>query len=148
MIEIRNAELLTDVFGHWPDFHDAEVLGFRLEMADYREPRLEIDFEIFEMSSEIDEDGYFRDRHRVRATLAFDRVANLLVDGVYVQNVVFGMHFDPARPSDYDEVLGPTDARASRRHHVWWSGHLGMTADFLCDDVSVVRVALPADQAH
>lgn len=62
MIEIRNAQLLANLFGHWPDFYDAEVLGLRRDMSDHRDPVIEIDFEVAEVSSEIDERGYYRDR--------------------------------------------------------------------------------------
>lgn len=141
MIEVANSALLEAFFGHWPDFHDAEVLALRLDMTDHRPPTLEIDFEVAEMSDEVDERGYFLDRQRVRTTLRFGRVARLRVDGVYFQNVVLGLHLEPAGPDDYDDVLGPGDPRARRRFRVWWSSSLGMAADFLCDHVEVVAAA-------
>jgi hypothetical protein len=141
MIEIANAALLSDLFGHWPDFHDAEILGFRINVRDHRDPILEIDFEVAEMSSELDERGYYRDRQRARTTISFARVANLRVHGIYLQNVIFDLYLEPAAPTDHDEMLGPDHARSPRRHHVWWTKSVGMVADFLCDDITVRRAA-------
>ena len=138
MIEIGNGQLLVDLFGHWPDFHDAEIHGFRLDSSDGREPGLEIDFEVAEMSNETDERGYYRDRQRVRTTLSFSRVANLRIEGVYSQNVLFDLVLEPTQAEDFDEILGRDDARSRRRHRVQWSSSLGMEASFLCDDVTVV----------
>lgn len=139
MIEIRNAQLLANLFGHWPDFHDAEVLGLRLDMSDHRDPVIEIDFEVAEVSSEIDERGYYRDRQRARTTLSFARVTNLRIEGVYLQNVLFALALEPTEPDDYDEVLGQDDARSRRQHRVQWTSSLGMSASFLCDEVAVLR---------
>lgn len=108
-------------------------------MSDHHDPVLEIDFEVAEMSSEIDERGYYRDRQRARTTLSFARVANLRIEGVYLQNVLFALALEPTEPDDYDEVLGQDDARSRRQHRVQWTSSLGMGASFLCDEVAVVR---------
>lgn len=141
MIEIQNASLLTNLFGHWPDFHDAEIRGVRIDISDYREPVLEIDFEIAEMSAETDERGYYRDRQRAITTISFARVANLRIDGVYSRNVIGELSLELAGPEDFDEVLGADDARSRRQHLVRWNSSLGMAASFLCDQVTVVAAA-------
>jgi hypothetical protein len=139
MVDIQNAQPLIDLFGHWPDFHDAEVRGLRLDVADYRDPGLEIDFEVAEMSSEVDERGYYRDRQRARTTLSFARVANLRIKGVYRQNVVSELTLEPAEVTDCDEVLGTDDDQSRCQHRVRWSSTLGLAAEFLCDEIAVVR---------
>ena len=70
--------MLIDLFGHWPDFHDAEIRQIRLDTEGYRDPCLEIDFEVAEMSPELDQRGFYRDRQRARTTVRFENVANLL----------------------------------------------------------------------
>ena len=139
MISIQNASLLTDLFGHWPDFHDAEVRGLRIDASKYRDPVLEVDFEVAEMSDEIDERGYYRDRQRALTTISFARVANLQIDGVFSQNVLSELLLEPTGPEDFDEVLGSDDPQSRRRHRVRWGSSLGMAASFLCDGVSVIR---------
>ena len=144
MIEIQNASLLTDLFGHWPDFHDAEIRGLRIDATDYRDPVLEIDFEVAEMSEETDDRGHYRDRQRARTTISFARVANLHIDGVFSQNVIFELSLEPTGAADFDEVLGSEDARSRRQHRVSWSSSLGMGASFLCDDIAVVSATASA----
>ena len=144
MIEIQKASLLTDLFGHWPDFHDAEIRGLRIDASDYRDPVLEIDFEVAEMSEETDDRGYYRDRQRARTTISFARVANLRIEGVFSQNVIGELSLEPTGAADFDEVLGSDDARARRQHRVSWTSSLGMGASFLCDEISVVAATVSA----
>ena len=144
MIEIQNASLLTDLFGHWPDFHDAEIRGLRIDTSDYRDPVLEIDFEVAEMSDETDERGYYRDRQRAVTTISFARVANLRIEGVYSQNVIFELSLEPIGPDDFDEVISPDDTKSRRQHQVRWTSSLGMEASFICDAVTVVSAIVSA----
>lgn len=139
MVEIQNAEVLTRLFGHWPDFHDAEIFGVRIDNAEWSEPSIEIDFEVAEMSDEVDERGYFRDQQRARTTLRFERAASLRLEGVYSQNSVFHLALEPAAPEDFDEVLGASEPSARRRHRVRWSAHIGMADSFLCDEIRVIK---------
>ena len=144
MIEIQNASLLTDLFGHWPDFHDAEIRGLRIDASEYRDPVLEIDFEVAEMSDETDERGYYRDRQRAVTTISFARVANLRIEGVYSQNVIFELSLEPTSPDDFDEVIGPDDTKPRRHYQVRWTSSLGMEASFICDAVTVVSAVVSA----
>jgi hypothetical protein len=76
MAEIAGAELLTRVFGYWPSFHDAEVVRVALSRAPaYREGAfLEADVHAFEMTSDVDERGYFVLRHHVLVSFRFEAV--------------------------------------------------------------------------
>jgi hypothetical protein len=91
------------------------------------------------MSSDVDERGYYRDRQRVRTTLLFARVANLRINGLYSQNVISELSLNAAQASDHDEVLGLDHVRAPRRCHVRWGSSLGMAAEFLCDEITVLK---------
>ena len=141
MVEIENAALLTDLFGHWPDFHDAELIALRLDAAGYEGPWLEADFEVAEMSSEIDERGYYRDRQRARATLRFGPVRRLRLEDFLYQNVLSSLELAPAGPDDFDEVFGPDEPDGRRRCRVRWGSAIGCTADFLCDSIAVTTAA-------
>ena len=59
MAEIYGGELVTGIFGHWPSFHDAEVVRMSLERtAKYQAgPLLLADVHTFEMTSDIDAQG-------------------------------------------------------------------------------------------
>jgi hypothetical protein len=135
MVEIENAHRLTDLFGHWPDFHDAEILALRLDTSADGDARLEVDVEIAEMSDEIDERGYYRTRQRCRATLRFDGVLNARIDGFRRQNVL-----DAFEAS----ALSPEDRRAcepwgERRYRVRFLPIGGFCeVELLCDSLAVL----------
>ena len=145
MVEIKNATALSDLFGHWPDFHDAELTALRLDATGHQGPSLEAHFEVAEWTSELDERGYFRERQRVRVTLRFDDVRRLRLSGFLYQNVLFRLDAALAAPGDHDEVFGD-DAQGRRRFRVRWDSSIGCEADFLCDAIRVVA-AEPVAQA-
>jgi Immunity protein 50 len=140
MTEIQNAAALINLFGHWPDFHDGEIHAIRLDMTDHHDPSLEIAFEVAEISAEIDDRGFYRDRVRARTVMRFENVANLRLEGIYNQNCIGELNITPTVPQDFDEVLGDRDPRSRRRHRVDWSASLGMAGGFLCDDITVLSV--------
>lgn len=138
MIEIENSAALIELFGHWPDFHDGEIHRIRIDAGRLHDPSVEIDFEVAEMSAEVDARGYYKDRQRARATLRFENVGSLRLEGLYNQNVLSELHIRPAGAEDLDEVLGANDSRARRRYRVEWPSAIGMAGSFICDRISVL----------
>ncbi len=58
---IDGVELLVDRFGFWPSLHDAEVLWIRLDRSNglqFQGPTVEMLVHVFEMTSEVTEEGY------------------------------------------------------------------------------------------
>jgi len=58
MKKVINNEALTNIFGYWPSFHDAEVTQVRLDRGEgvgpageTTNPTLEADIHVFEMSA-------------------------------------------------------------------------------------------------
>jgi len=145
MIEIQQAALLTNLFGHWPDFHDAELRILRLDASGHEGPALEAEFDVAEMSQEVDERGYYRDRQRARTTLRFERVARLRLRDFLYQNVVAELALREAGPDEHDEFFGD-DPLGRRRYRVQWTSSIGCEADFLCDEIRVLTAA-PAVRA-
>ena len=139
MVEIENSDILVALFGHWPNFHDGEIEQLRVDTRHERGPSIEIDFEIAEKSTEVDQRGYYKDRQRAFTTLRFENVGSLRLEGVYSQNVLDALRIEPTGPEDVDEVLGVADPRARRRYRVEWSSAIGMAGSFICDQVIVVR---------
>jgi len=137
MVEIENSSAVVGLFGHWPSFHDAELITLRLDATGYRDPVLEVDFEVAEYTSDVDERGHFRVRQRARVSLRFERVARLRLEGFWRQNVLTALHLAEAGPEDVDDVVGD-DPEGRRRYRVHWGSALGCAAEFLCDSVAVV----------
>ena len=137
-VEIQRAELLTDLFGHWPDFHDADLLSLQLTAS--KEAILEAEFEVAEMSDEVDGGGYFRDRQRARTRLRFTRVARARLLDFYDQNVLSELSIGPAGDV-YAEAIGPNTPQSRRRYRVRWQSAVGCEGDFLCDGIEVLEAS-------
>ena len=68
--KIQNSHLLTDVFGRWPSFHDAEVTRIVLDRDET--PYLEATIHVFEMTSQIEHGAYVLKTHIRYAALHRD----------------------------------------------------------------------------
>lgn len=95
---IQGSEKLTNIFGYWPSFHDAEVLELYLwrgyvepDKDSYIFPVLTIKVHVWELTTEVDSNGYLVRRHHTLVTLKFRDVEALKIDGFNHQNAIFGM---------------------------------------------------------
>jgi hypothetical protein len=137
MIEIDNAALLVDLFGHWPDFHDAEIRSVRLDATNADDVILEVEIEVAEMSDEVDERGCYRDRQRCRTTLRFRNVLDASVIGFQYQNVLDAVEITEPGPEDRPAAQ-PWGERRYRVRCIPIPGFCEV--EFLCDSMSVVSV--------
>jgi len=74
--QIIGAERLISVFGHWPSFHDAEVVRPSLERAarapaTHECPRVNAETHAFDRTSEVGSDGTYVLRNKSLVTLEF-----------------------------------------------------------------------------
>ena len=92
--KIIGHEKLTNIFGYWPSFHDAEVISIILERIgkDEREgPVLYAKIHVFQMGPEKTNYGKkFVFHHHSIVTFCFAIVENLILDGFNHQNVILG----------------------------------------------------------
>ena len=137
MIAIENESALSTLFGHWPDFHDAELITITLSAPNHSGPSIEAEFEVAEMSSEIDARGYFKDSQRAAALLRFHNVARVRLTDFAQQNVLDSLELSNAGPEDHDEMWG-TGPKSRRKYRVSWVSSVGCEASFLCDVIEVV----------
>lgn len=144
MVEIEHSARLADLFGHWPNFHDAELRALRLEAPRNGRPWLEADIEVAEMSAEVDERGYFRDRQRALTTIRFNNVLDVGVLDFRFQNVLDALELRETTAAERTQA-GP--AWATRRYHVAFVPIGGFCeVAFLCDAVEVLK-AVPIARA-
>src|SRR5689334_12879841 len=68
---VSNAHALTQIFGYWPSFHDAEVLTMCLDRAGDDGPSLEARVHVFEMTDQVDDRGFYVLRKHTLVTLRF-----------------------------------------------------------------------------
>ena len=120
---VKNAGSLTSHFGHWPCFHDAELVRLELTRAQGT-PKLTMDFYTFQMLSETDEQGRYRPAKKCVVTFLFTGLDEFRLDEFNGQNVIFGLDFD----------LCPDGI------HVTGHPCYGASFTFVCREVEVLRV--------
>jgi hypothetical protein len=92
---IQGSDKLTDIFGYWPSFHDAEVLELSLWRGDvepeagrYILPVLNVTLQVWELSNETNPQGYLVTRHHTLTKLRFHDVNDFRMEGFNHQNAI------------------------------------------------------------
>ena len=94
---IVDHKLITDWFGGWPSFHDAEVLSMYLDRKPLENapgPSLVVRLHAFEMTTEVDDRGYYALRKHAIITLEFGGVEAIALDDFNGQNVVWQLDLE------------------------------------------------------
>ena len=130
--KIQNSHLLTDIFGRWPSFHDAEVLSITLDRGEKNnfEPSLTAAIYVFEMTSQVDNEGRYVLRNHTLVRFRFYKIVNLSLTDFNQQNVL--QHLDIEHLSDRE--------RDKVKFKITFSGIFGVKAEFHCDSVSIESV--------
>ena len=130
--KIQNSHLLTDMFGEFPSFHDAEVLRVTLERGDKLgfEPSLEALINTWQFAGGVDERGYLSSKNDVLVSFRFAKIAEVNLDGFNQQNVLFHL--------EIIELSEPAENEA--KFKVVFLGCFGIEAEFYCDSISIESV--------
>jgi hypothetical protein len=99
-VEIINAAALTERFGEWPSFHDAEVCGLRLDSGQRSDGvvRLELDVHVFSADGTLP-NGRVNWVNHTLVTLEFEDVEALEIDCFGPQNVLDDLLLDEVHES-------------------------------------------------
>lgn len=98
------ADLLLWFDGRVPSFHDAEVLGVWLD----RDGAIgQVKVHAFEITNQVDPDGYLGLTKHVVVLFEFDRVAGLNLVGFNAQNVINGLSITRTGDGNLRMVLDP-----------------------------------------
>ncbi len=119
---IGNADEVISRFGHWPSFHDAEVI--RLELARTGVPTLTLEVYAFARLSETDEKGYYKLANRCLVTFLCKGLVDLTLEGFNHQNVVSGLSFSHVQDG-IELLIGPCH---------------GLSGRIVCKEVEVSRL--------
>ena len=131
MTGIENTEAVTAIFGYWPSFHDAEVLSIQLNRCGHnaaRGPTVDTKIHVFEMTSDVDERGYYICRFHTLVTLRFLQADNLRIDDFNSQNALWGLEIIDVSERQMEDV----------RFEVHFKPSFGVGMDFVCKGVSVI----------
>jgi Immunity protein 50 len=125
--DFKGAELVSNVFGYWPSFHDAEVLRICLQRTTTYEdgPDLLADIHVFEIGDQVGPDGTLVLTHHTLVSFRFSGIDDLLVRGFGNQNAIAGLSILDIRARQL-ELL---------RFEVSFEGAFGTSTNFLCRDV-------------
>ncbi|GEP41705.1 hypothetical protein [Brevifollis gellanilyticus] len=91
---LRNHDQVVTAFGRWPSFHDGYLL--RWEMQD---DFIELEVEGWNLTSEVDERGYFITEKHHRVVFRFEGVHDADLEGLkrcdeeFGTNILFGLVF-------------------------------------------------------
>jgi hypothetical protein len=132
---ISGSEKLTNVFGYWPSFHDAEVLELHLDRGTiqtdkgiYKFPVLTLTIHVWELTKEVNSEGYLVCRHHTVVTLNFCDVSDFQMEGFNHQNAMLELSIISRQRSE-----GP-----SPYFVVELVPAFGMGASFECLQVEVI----------
>jgi hypothetical protein len=133
---IEGSQRITDIFGYWPSFHDAEIIDFHLWRGEvdsgrssYVFPVLTLLVNLWELTNEVDAEGFLVCRHHTLAKLRFHHVDDLVMQGFNHQNAIFHLAIEHAvRPT------GP-----SPHFSVHLEPAFGIDASFTCLRIEVIE---------
>lgn len=131
--KIKNSELLTEVFGRWPSFHDSEVVEIILSRDKYSSeygPTLRAALYVFDMTSEIDEKGYYVLKNKSIVWIQFLEVVELSLDDFNYQNVLWGLTIIDVSGDQLERV----------KFEVSFDSSFGIDAKFKCFAIEVESV--------
>lgn len=148
---IKNSYKITDIFGYWPEFHDAEILELKLSVAGgepwvvgSESPTMEMLVHLFEMTGDVTPEGFFRLAKHTLVRLRFGNVEGLQLSDFWYQNCISELDFgiDPAR-----SARGRNSIEASRPGLLLVNiqSSVGLSGKFRCQSAEVVSTE-PCDE--
>ena len=125
---VENASALTQVFGEWPSFHDAEVHTMLLDRAGAHGAGLEARVHVFRMTDEVDARGFYVLTHHSLVRLRFDDISLLQLRWFNTQNALSDLLLEPVEPQTNE---------GGRRYRVRFGSAWGVEAELFCNQIAV-----------
>jgi hypothetical protein len=131
--EIKQSNLLVDIFGRWPSFHDAEVISIELfrDPSKVSEPNLRAKIHVFEMTPEVDDRGFYVLKNHVLVTFLFRGIDENTVKEFNQQNVLWELAIVDISSRQLERL----------RFEIHFASSFGVEAEFKCRSVEVETVA-------
>jgi hypothetical protein len=131
VVSVLHSDALESRFGSWPSFHDAEVLGVRLDSGQRSDgrARLELDVHLFAVDTTRPDGGLNFVLH-THVTLEFAGIEDVDLDGFGPQNVL-------------DELVLRNlsgDGHTATNIQVELPSNNGLGGTFRCQEIAVLVV--------
>lgn len=138
--EIENAELVTQAFGRWPAFHDAEIVSVLMERRGIQGPSLTAGIYTFDASEETDAKGRFILKNEVLVTLRFDGLVLERLQDFGHQNVLFEMQIRDVSAEPLSVTQYGREYLSGVRFRIDLETSYGLRGCFGCKSITVVSV--------
>lgn len=134
---VKGHEKLTELFGRWPSFHDAEVISIRLERRgrdEWEGPVAYVSVHVFEGYREDDRSSEVKWRNHTVVTFRFAPVVDLSLAGFNQQNAIWDLTFERRAPERSDVTwVGPA-------YRVNFHQSFGVGCSFVCGSAEIDTV--------
>lgn len=132
--KIISFEKISEIFGYWPSFHDAEIINISLDRSgkdEWEGPILFAKIHVFQMGPETKNNGKeFVYHHHLIVTFRFTTVENLALGGFNQQNAIDGLEIS----EKYNEE------RKINVFGIKLSPGFGVQCSFDCDSIEIINL--------
>ena len=132
--KIIEFEKVTELFGYWPSFHDAEIISISLDRNgkdEWEGPILHAKIHLFQMGPEIKNNGKnFIFHHHSIVTFRYTSVENFTLKGFNQQNAIDGLEIS----EKYNEE------RKASMFKVTLEPGFGAQCSFECDSIEIINL--------
>lgn len=149
---IKNSYKITDIFGYWPSFHDAEIYDLRMTVAGgepwvtgSESPAMEMLVHVFEMTNDVTSEGDFRLGKHTLARLRFGNVDGLQLSNFWYQNCISELVFG-IEPMSSPRGSRPAEGPRPNLLRVEIHSNVGLSGKFKCQSAEVVSTE-PCDES-
>ncbi|MFT3869851.1 MAG: Imm50 family immunity protein [Nibricoccus sp.] len=133
---VSQSEKVTAFFGHWPSFHDAEVVELSLwrgrireEENEYIFPALTLKLHHWLLTNKTDAQGSLVTEKHAVTTFRFDGLEDFHADGFNHQNAIFSLLIEKKKKTDSETCY----------YFVKLEPSFGIDAQFICSGITVVE---------
>jgi hypothetical protein len=100
---LENYQIVTDYYGYWPSFHDAEVHSISINrdtvlFDDIPDVILELIVHCFQMTETVSEEGHFKLAKHSLIRFEFKQVDDVVLSHFNHQNAIYGLDFSAISP--------------------------------------------------
>lgn len=148
---IKNSYKITDIFGYWPAFHDAEIHELRLTVAGgepwdagSESPVMEMLIHVFEMTGDVTPEGFFRLAKHTLVRLRFGKVEGIQLSDFWYQNCIFELDFG-VETVRYPRGGASSEGSPTNLLVVEIHSSVGLSGKFKCKSAEVVSTE-PCDE--
>jgi hypothetical protein len=148
---IKNSYKISDIFGYWPSFQDAEILELRLSVAGAEpwaagsdSPALEMTLHVFERTDDLTPEGRFVLIKHTLARLRFGNVESVQLSNFWYQNCIAEFDFGIESMSS-SHARNSTESSRPSLLRVDIHSSVGLSGKFKCQSVEVISTE-PCDE--